>query len=185
MPGHLTRSGFLASAGALALAPSALAGPADLDLAWLRLLTTLELLLVDFYGRVLKTARLGPAGRDTARRARFNETEHLTAVSAMLAGAGQQPPTADEIDFSYPRRAFEAPAHTAVTLEALAAGAYLGAVGDVATATFTLPLARIAANEAQHLSAFGAEATGHALGSSFGVPLALDAASDALGEFAG
>jgi hypothetical protein len=181
MPGLLTRGGFLASAGAVAL--SVPAPPTDLELAWLRLLTTLELLLVDFYGRVLQTSRLRAPGRDTARRALFNEREHLAAVSSLLAGAGRTPPTAADVDFSYPKRTFAAPAHAAVTLERLATGSYLGALGDLTSSSLVLPLARIGANEAQHLSAYSSEATGHALGSSFGAPLALADASNGLAEF--
>jgi ferritin-like protein len=187
MPGHITRSGFLGATLALTLAPGALAdAPADSDLANARLLVALELLLADFYGRALKADRLGLPGRDALRRAQFNETEHLAAVSGILTGAGQTPATAGDIDFSYPGNTFGsrgAIARTAATLERLAVGAYLGAVQSAKSAALTLPLARIAAVEARHLTVFAGEATGHPLDNSFGDALSIDVASAALGAY--
>lgn len=187
MPGQLTRTAFLGSALGLALAPIALANaPADSDLANARLLVALELLLVDFYGRALAADRLGPAGREALRRAKFNETEHLAAVSGILTGAGQTPAAAGDIDFSYPAKAFASRggiAKTAAALERLAVGAYLGAVQSATSAALTLPLAQIAAVEARHLTVFEAESTGHALGNSFGDALSIDDASSALGAY--
>ena len=189
MPGQITRTGFLGSALALALAPGALAdAPADSDLANARLLVALELLLADYYRRALKADRLGLPGRDALRRAQFNETEHLAAVSGILTGAGQTPATAADIDFSYPGKTFGsrgAIAKTAATLERLAVGAYLGAVQSTKAATLTLPLARIAAVEARHLTVFQAESTGHPLDNSFGDALTIDAASAALAAYTG
>ena len=189
MPGQITRSGFLGSALALALAPAALAdAPADSDLANARLLVTVELLLLDFYARALKADRLGVPGRDAMRRASFNETEHLAAVSAILSGAGQRPPTAADIDFAYPAKTFGSAgsiARTAATLERLALGAYLGAVRSAKSAALILPLAQIAATEARHLTVFEAESTGHPLDNSFGDALSIDAASTALEVYTG
>ncbi len=187
MPGQLTRSAFLATAALAVAAPAALAeAPADIDLANARLLVALELLLLDFYGRALAAHRFGPAGRDAFARARFNEGEHLAAVSQILTGAGQTPLTAADIDFSYPRRSFESRGATArlgLALEQLALGAYLGAVGSTVSPALKLPLAQIAACEAQHLSVFEDEATGHALTNSFGDPLSIQQASDALSRY--
>jgi hypothetical protein len=187
LPQQLTRTGFLATAAALVLAPSALGDPlADADLAQARLLVAVELLLADFYGRALKAQRFGASGEGALRRALFNETEHLASVSAFLTGAGQPATTADDIDFSYPAKTFGSRgsiARLALELERLALGAYLGAVAAVQASSLKLPLAQIAAVEAQHLSVFAAEATGHALGSSFGEPLSIDQASNALGRY--
>ncbi len=187
MPQHLSRSAFLATALVAVATPTALAdGAADVDLASSRLLVAVELLLADFYGRALSADRLGAAGRDALLRARFNEREHLAAVSGVLLGAGQTPATAADIDFGYPARTFAtrgAIARTGAKLERIALGAYLGAVAAVQSPTLRSSLARIAACEARHLTVFQAEATGHALDNSFGDALAIDAASNALGAY--
>jgi hypothetical protein len=187
MPRQLSRTGFLAAAAALVVAPSALADPlADADLAQARLLVAMELLLADFYGRALKAKRFGAPGEDALERALFNETEHLASVSGILTGAGQTAATAGDIDFSYPAKAFDSRggiARLALELERLALGAYLGAIATVQAQALKLPLAQIAACEAQHVSVFAAEATGHGLGASFGEPLSIDQASNALGRY--
>jgi hypothetical protein len=187
LPQQVTRTGFLAAAAALVLAPSALAdAPADADLAQARLLVAIELLLADFYARALKARRFGAPGHDALRRALFNETEHLASVSGILTGAGQTAATAGDIDFAYPAKAFDSRgsiARLAVELEQLALGAYLGAVAAVQAQALKLPLAQIAVCEAQHVSVFEAEATGHALGASFGEPLSIDQASNTLGQY--
>jgi hypothetical protein len=187
LPRQLSRTGFLTAAAALVVAPSALADPpADADLAQARLLVAVELLLADFYARALKAQRFGAPGDDALRRALFNETEHLAAVSGILTGAGQTAATAGDIDFSYPAKSFDSRggiARLGLKLEHLALGAYLGAVAAVQAQSLRLPLAQIAACEAQHVSVFAAEATGHGLGPSFGEPLSIDQASDALGRY--
>src|SRR5579885_1182417 len=142
MPRHFSRSAFLAAAAAAALAPPALAdaGPSDSDLANARLLVAVELLLLDFYGRLPKTPRHS--------RAAFNEQEHLAAVSQILLDAGQTPATAADIDFSYPARSFDTEAHAADlgwTLEHLALGAYLGAIDSTQSQIYRLVFARVAA----------------------------------------
>jgi ferritin-like protein len=188
MHSQLTRTSFLATLGALALAPSALAdAPSDLDLANTRLLVAIELLLADFYGQAIKADKFGPEGTDALKRALFNENEHYASVSGVLTGAGQIPAVADDIDFSYPAKSFDSLAATAklgFKLEQLALGAYLGAVAAV-NSSLKLQFAQIAASEAQHLTVFSAETTGHALGNSFPAPLTIDEASDALGEYTG
>lgn len=190
LPMQLSRTGFLAAAAGLALAPGAAlaASPSDADLANARLLVAIELLLLDFYGRASKAGRFGVRGRDALSRARFNEQEHLAAVSLILTNAGQEPATAADIDFSYPRDAFASVGKTAAVgrdLERLAAGAYLGAVASAVDRTLALPLARIAASEAQHLSIFEQEATGHGLGRSFPDVLTIQDASDSLAGYTG
>jgi hypothetical protein len=183
----LTRSGFLASAAVLAVAPTALADALpDSDLASARVLAALELLLQDFYGRALAARKLGTAGRDGLLRGRFNEAEHLAAVSQILTGAGQTPASAGDIDFAYPGHAYDSVASIArlgATLEQLALGAYLGAVADVKSVALKQPLARIAACEAQHLGFFRGIATGHQLAQSFPEPLTIDAVSNALDRY--
>jgi len=187
MPRQLSRSSFLATGAAFVLAPTSSAdAPPDIDLANARLLVAIELLLADFYRRALKADRFGAAGRDAFGRALFNETEHLAAVSKILTGAGQTPAASGDIDFSYPAAAFASRrgvAHLGMKLERLALGAYLGAVASVQSQALKVPLAQIAACEARHLTVLSGDATGHGLDESFGDPIPIDEASNALGEY--
>ena len=160
----------------------------DGDLAYLRLLIATELLGADFYTTAIKAEPYGARGQKDLKRALFNEGEHYASLANLMAGSGQTPTTADDIDFSYPDGAFDSTAAVtklAVTLESLFVGAYLGAVGGVQTASLRQPLAQIAANQAQHLTVF-AELMGRpGYQLSFLVPLAIDAASDALAAYTG
>jgi Ferritin-like domain len=174
MPRLLSRSSFLAATALAVAAPTALAdAPADADLASTRLLVAVELLLLDFYGR----SRL-----PLAKRAAFNEREHLAAVSQILTDAGQTPLTAGDIDFTYPGGAFGSAGKTARlgwSLERLALGAYLGAVDSSVSPVYRNVFARIAANEAQHLDAL------RPFTNSFADVLTIERASDALSEYTG
>jgi len=158
----------------------------DGDLAYLRLLVAIELLGADFYGNALKAQPYGADGTKALARARFNEGEHYTSLAAVLTGAGQAPATADDLDFSYPSGAFSTTAavsRLAVELETLFLGAYLGAVDGVAAPALKLALARIAANQAQHLSAFCALLGRPPFDLSFPPALPIADASDALGAY--
>jgi len=187
MPSTTTRTGFLTAAVALAAVPSALAdAPDDRDLAYARLLVAVELLSIDFYDRALMAKKSAAAGRDSLLRAQANEKEHLASVAGILTGAGQVSTDPGDIDFRYPARAFTSPGSIAklgVELETLALGAYLGAVAAIRAQALVGPLSRIAASEAQHLSAFSGEATGHLIGQSFPAPLAMATVSDALDRY--
>jgi Ferritin-like domain len=175
MPRHLSRGAFLGAALAAAAAPRALAAaPSDLDLANARLLVAIELLLADFYSRLPKSR--------VHTRAAFNEREHLAAVGQILTDSGQTPVGADDIDFTYPARSFASEAsrtRLGWTLEHLALGAYLGAIDSTQSQVYRLVFARIAANEAEHLTAF------RPFANSFADVLTIEQASDALGEYTG
>ncbi|HEV8104550.1 MAG TPA: ferritin-like domain-containing protein [Gaiellaceae bacterium] len=158
----------------------------DSDLAYARLLVAAELLAADFYALVI-AAKLfeGPALK-SLKRALFNEHEHYDSVATILNDAGQPPAVAADIDFSYPKGAFASKASVAslgVTLETLFLGAYLGAVGGLQSSALEQPFARIAASEAQHLSAFTGLTGRDPVGISFPEPLSIDEASDALDAY--
>jgi len=161
-------------------------GMPDADLAFLRLLASVELLAADFYGKALEAQPFGARGTKILRSALFNDGEHYASIAGYLTGAGQVPLTADEIDFSYPKDAFASAgsiARLAVELETVFLGAYLGAVNGLQTASLASPLARIAANQAQHLTAFN-ELLGHAsFDLSFPASLTIDAASNELSAY--
>jgi hypothetical protein len=158
----------------------------DGDLAYARLLVAVELLSADFYANAIAAKRLGRAPTGDLRRALADEHMHYTAVAAILTGAGQVPATADDIDFTYPKGSFATVGSIAklgLRLEALALGAYLGAVAGYATASLRQPAAQVAANEAQHLSVFTALAKGERIGPAFAAPLTIDEVSNALDAY--
>jgi hypothetical protein len=199
MTSPLTRTELLARGGktgaALLLAGSALgslAGAAqaatlpDNDLAYARLLVGVELLSIDFYGQAIAADRFGAPVTVDLKRALADEQRHYDAVAAVLTGAGQVPATADDIDFSYPAGSYATRgsiSRLGITLESIALGAYLGAVGGYQTDSLKLPAAQIAANEAQHRSVFTAVQHGQRIGAAFAAPLTMEQVSDALDRF--
>jgi hypothetical protein len=160
------------------------AAPSDSDLAYVRLLLAAELLAIDFYRRALVSRHVGPGAM--LGRSLSDERKHYRAAAAILVAAGETPATAADIDFIYPRRAF-ASRTSIVTLgarlESLFLAAYLGAVAGFEANGLKVTAARIAANEAQHLSVFSSEARGQPIGAAFPRPLPIERVSDALNEF--
>ena len=158
----------------------------DSDLAYTRLLVGAELLALDFYARAIASKRLRGNALAALKRARLNEREHYDNVSEILNGAGQTPAVASDFDFSYPKGAFAsklAIARLGVALEAAFMGAYLGAVEGLQTDALKLPVAQIAANEAEHLSAFMRLSGRSPVGIALPRPLTIDEASNAFDEF--
>jgi hypothetical protein len=187
--GLLIRGAVLAltASGAGALAAAAGADtPPDADLAYARLLVAADLLAADFYGRAIAAKRFGGADTKTLNRAAFNEKEHYAAVAGVLTAAGQTPATAADIDFSYPAKAYASRGSIGklgAELELLQLGAYLGAADAVQTEPLRGIASRIAANEAQHASFFTGLLDDRPLGVSLPLPLAIDAASNALAAY--
>ena len=175
--------GLLAGGAALGLAPAAFAAVPDEDLAYVRLLIGVELLEVDFQARALASGRLDPQTGHLLRTIAGQEKAHLTGLSVLVTNAGQMPATADDVDFAYPKGTFASAAkiqRLADTIETLALGAYLGAVENVQTAAWRLPLGQIAATESRHVGALAAAAGKPVLGRAFAPSLQIDAVSAAL-----
>ncbi|HEU5371355.1 MAG TPA: ferritin-like domain-containing protein [Gaiellaceae bacterium] len=176
-------AGLLAGGAVLGLAPPAFAAVPDEDLAYVRLLIGVELLEVDFQARALASGRLDPQTGRLLRTIATQEKAHLTGLSVLVTNAGQVPATADDVDFAYPNRTFASAAkiqRLADTIETLALGAYLGAVENVQTAAWRLPLGQIAATESRHVGALAAAAGKPVLGRAFAPSLQIDAVSAAL-----
>jgi len=168
---------------ALRPARAGAAPPPDNDLAYARLLVAVELLSADFYTNALAAKRFSRGTTDDLRRAFLDEQRHYESVAAILADAGQTPATAADIDFAYPKGAFDSRgsiARVGLSIERIALGSYLGAVGGYQTDALKLPAAQIAANEAQHLSVFTNLTHGRLVGPAFAAPLTIDRASAAL-----
>ena len=194
MPERINRGGLLArsvvllaSSGAVAaLAAPAQAAVPDGDLAYLRLLIGAELLKVDFHGRALAAKRLAPARRKLVHGLLLDDKAHYNGLAALLSSVGQPPATPGDIDFSYPRGTFGTEAATLKAgrrLAALALGAYLGAAENVQTPQLRLPVAQIAANEAQQLGAYTQLLGKPVVGSAFAASLQMDAVSKALDAY--
>ncbi len=114
------------------------------------------------------------------------DTTHYTGLAALMSEAGQPPATSGDIDFSYPRGSFASARSTATLgwkLTSLAVGAYLGALEQVQTPSIRLPLAQIAANEAQQQSALAALVGRPAIGDAFAAALPIDVVSAALDDY--
>ena len=176
-------AGLLAGGAVLGLAPAAFAAVPDEDLAYVRLLIGVELLEVDFQARALASGRLDPQTGHLLRTIAGQEKAHLTGLSVLVTNAGQMPATADDVDFAYPKGTFASAAkiqRLADTIETLALGAYLGAVENVQTAAWRLPLGQIAATESRHVGALAAAAGKPVLGRAFAPSLQIDAVSAAL-----
>ncbi len=159
---------------------------ADLDLALARLAVGAEILAAEFYREAIAAKKFGAEATKYFKRALFNEQEHLTAMSQVISGAGQTPSTADDFDITFPKGTFDtrgAIAKFGVALETVFVGAYLGAVDAFAPSGLKTTAARVAANEAQHLSVFTELAANHPIGISFPAPIDYVTASDLLDAY--
>ena len=174
------------SAAALLNAPRARAGVPDADLTALRLLTATELLTADFAARALAAGRLTKRAAALVRQVRADDRAHYAGLARLTAAAGQTPTTADDIDFAYPAGSFASEASIlalAWRLETTAAGAYLGALAQLQAPELRLPLAQIAANEAQHVSAFAALVGRPVIGRAFAPALSTETVSATLDRY--
>jgi hypothetical protein len=178
---------LVAGTGLTQLADVATAAPLPAaDLAYARLLVGAELLASDFYSQAIAAASAGRSVAKYLKLAYANEQEHYQSVAGIVSGAGQTPAVAADIDFAYPDGTFDS-AGSIVTfarqLEGTILGAYLGAIGGIATNDLKAGIARIAACEAQHAAYFATATGGKAFSLSFPVALTIDQASDALDAY--
>ena len=173
MPGQITRAGFIASGALFALTGKALAAVPDGDLAYLRLLVGVELLTQDYAAT--------HAGDPAVAQMRADDGAHYRGMANLMAQSGQTAATADDVDFSYPKGT---PAlELGWQLKQLSLGAYLGAVQWLQTPALRLPVGQIAANEAQHLSAFAHLLGKPLIGNAFATALPISTVSDALDRY--
>jgi Ferritin-like domain len=188
--GSLLRRGALAVAAGAGVGAFAGRAAADTipdgDVAYLRLLLGAELLKADFQTRALATKQLDAPGKALLSRIRADDTAHAAALTALMNDAGQQPTTADDVDFSYPARTFSSRSSIvklAEQLGTLTLGAYLGALENLQVPRLRLPVAQIAANEAQQLSALARALGRPAIGRPFAAALAIDVVSASLDRY--
>lgn len=184
------RAGVAITVGGTALAALTVDASAatlpDNDLAYVRLLVASELLAIDFYTQAIASSQIDGKALTNMKHALVNERVHYQSLSTVMAGAGQAAATGDDINFTYPRRAFSSPASIGklgIELEKIVLGAYLGAVEGLQANTLKRPFAQIAANEAQHLSVLSGQWLGRPIGKAFAASLTIDQASDALDAY--
>jgi len=112
---------------------------------------------------------------------RADDGAHYRGLANLMAQSGQTAATADDVDFSYPKGT---PAlELGWQLKQLSLGAYLGAVQWLQTPALRLPVGQIAANEAQHLSAFAHLLGKPLIGNAFATALPISTVSDALDRY--
>jgi hypothetical protein len=160
----------------------------DGDLAYLRLLIGAELLAADFQTRALASGKLTTAQAALVKKLLADEHAHDAGLAQLVTSSGQTPATADDVDFSYPAGSFDsagAIAKLALEIETLSLGACLGAVENVQTASLRLPIAQIAGNEAQHVSAVSPWLGRPVIGHAFAPAWPIGAVSDALDAYEG
>ena len=191
---HMSRAALLrrgVGGGALLAFPgTAVAAAApdvpDVDLSYLRLLVGAELLKADFQRRALASRKLAASAASLFASTGADDRAHYAGLAALLNGAGQTPATAGDIDFSYPRGSFGSQRSIvglASKLARLTLGGYLGALQNVQTSQFRLPLGQIAANEAQQVSALAHLLGRPPVGGAFAEALQIDAVSTALDAY--
>jgi len=158
----------------------------DSDLAYLRLLVGAELLALDYQGRALSSRLLSTGSTALFKQAVADDTAHYSGLVDLLGKGNVVAATSDDIDFAYPKGSFDSEAailKLADQIQALALGAYVGALQSLQTPLIRLPVAQIAVNESQHAAALAALAGRPVLGRAFGPALQIDAVSAALSEF--
>jgi Ferritin-like domain len=200
VPGSLSRAELLrrgagggvalvaAGTGLAAFARPAAAAVPDGDLAYLRLLVATELLKADFTSSGLRSGKVAGSSARLLRRMRADDRAHYDGLAALMHEAGQPPARPADIDFSYPAGTFRSASSTLTRgfrIATLAVGAYLGALESVQTPSLRLPLAQIAANEAQQVAALAQLIGRPSVGAAFAPALPIAAVSAALGEYEG
>jgi hypothetical protein len=167
MTGPFSRRRLLtvaAGGAALAALPvrPALAATDD-ELAYANFAVSGELLLADLYGNALGANAVSDPARAALRSGRKAAIRHARALSGLLAGAGQDAPTAQDFDFRWPTKAFATPAaiaSTGRTVLRTMLGLYQTAVVAVSEPTHRILYASLAASAGQQLGALTALAAG-------------------------
>jgi hypothetical protein len=112
-----------------------------------------------------------------------------SAVSVLAPEAAAESLSDDDLAFArYRNGTFDSAASItklAEELETTMLGAYLGAIAGMQSSNLIGQIARIAANEAQHLSVFQGLALGRPINVSVPVALTIEQASDAMAAFTG
>jgi Ferritin-like domain len=182
---------FTVAAGGAALAalplPPVALGATDDELAYANFSVSAELLLADLYEKALAAKVVAERERALVRAGRAAALRHADALSELLAGAGQDAPTAEDFAFQWPANAFATPAAVAATARVVLhamLGVYQTAVAAVSEPSYRVLYASLGASIGQQLGALNALATSDVL-EPFPVAVDLERASGALDRYLG
>jgi hypothetical protein len=188
----VNRRGFLASAGIAVALPAGFVRSAraasEAELAYANFAIAAEFLMQDFYARALAAKLFAGTAKNGAMHARFNEGEHVKALSTLLTDAGQSVPVADDFAFQWPKETFSSAgtaAKAGIEIEGAAVGAYVSAATAITIPSYRSLFARMLADEGQHLAMLSWLVRGRPVGLSFPSALDLEAASQALEPYLG
>ena len=159
----------------------------DDDLAFANFSASAELLVRDYYSKLLEAKLVEGRGVGALRRGRSAASRHFKALGDLLIGAGDVPPVEEDFAFEWPARTFRTSATALETghgvLRALL-GAYQSAAATVTEPTHRVLYASLAASIGQQIGAL-ASISGRAGVEPFPVALDLEAASTALERYLG
>jgi ferritin-like protein len=189
----VNRSRFLAGGASAVLlpttfAPLARADASEGDVAYANFAIACELLMADYYARLLKTGLVHGSARSGATVARRNEGDHVKAFTTLLTDAGQSVPVADDFAFAWPAKTFRslgAAAETGANIEAAVLGAYISAAVSISVESYRSLFARALADEARHLAVLTWVASGKPVGNSFPPALGLEEATKLVEPYLG
>jgi hypothetical protein len=187
----VNRRRFLASAGSAialpaVLAPAARAGASEGELAYANFAVAAEYLMAAYYAKTLEARLFRGSALEGARRARFNEGQHVQALSTLLSDAAQSVPAAEDFEFAWPKGAFDslgAAARVGARIESAVVGAYVSAAATISVESYRSLFARALADEGQHLAFLSWVASGKPVGNSFPQPLDLESATNVVGPY--
>jgi hypothetical protein len=182
---------FTVAAGGAVLAalplPALALGATDDELAYASFSVSAELLLARLYGKALAAKVVPEPGRAFVRAGRTAALRHADALSELLAGAGQDPPTAEDFAFHCRAKAFATPAAVAaIARRVLPAmlGVYQTAVAAVSEPSYRVLYASLGASIGQQLGALKALVASGVV-EPFPVTVDLERASGALDRYLG
>ena len=182
----LARAG--AGAGVVALAGLAAqpAAAAELDLTNVRLVCSSKRLAITWYTRWINAGsavRPDVSTRTLVLELRKQEQAHYALLAPLLNGTA---PSDDDFDYTLPAgalRSANAATGFSLDLENLLLGTAIAASATTQDAGISESLARVAASDAQHVSALSSLAGGSPVPSGLARPVSLEDASNQLDRF--
>lgn len=182
----LARSGVGAGVVALAGIAAEPAAAAELDLANVRLVCSGKRLAITWYTRWLNAgaaARPDDGTRKLVLELRKQEQVHYALLAPLLNGTA---PSDDDFDYTLPAgalRSSETATAFSLSLESLLLGVAIAAASTTQDVGVGESLTRVAASDAQHVSALSALAGRSPIPSGLARPISLEDASNQLGRF--
>src|SRR5262245_52741938 len=148
-------TGAGAGAATLGLPWIATAGAAtDDEIAYANFGASVEFLVKDFYGRALEAKALAPPANAVLRRGRIAASQHVKALSELLAAAGDVAPVEEDFEFQWPASTFRskrAIVSTGVGVLGPLLGAYQSASAGVTEPSYRLLYASLTASVGEQI----------------------------------